>query len=68
MGRGTQIQVYKDKWLSQLPSMQVMSPNLLGNDTRVVDLITTSWQWNINLIRGNFIQEDADYGNTSGVN
>ena len=60
VGTGEQIDVYKDPWLPRGQTKRVRSPDELGEELRVSDLIDTSTgQWDEELIRNLFDQVDT---------
>ncbi|KAK3195485.1 hypothetical protein Dsin_026795 [Dipteronia sinensis] len=59
VGRGTGIYVYQDRWVPRPSTFKVISPPVFRELTTVNQLRSPTRGWNVELIRGNFLEEDA---------
>ncbi|KAK3204765.1 hypothetical protein Dsin_018811 [Dipteronia sinensis] len=59
VGRGTGICVYQDRYIPKPSTFKVISPLVFGELTTVNQLRSPTEGWNVELIRGNFLEEDA---------
>ncbi|KAL5804471.1 hypothetical protein ACOSQ3_031271 [Xanthoceras sorbifolium] len=60
VGNGSNINIYKDRWLPRPSTFQVLSSPPVFGPTVVSDLKTPSGSWNENLIRSTFISANVD--------
>ncbi|KAK2660918.1 hypothetical protein Ddye_007451 [Dipteronia dyeriana] len=59
VGNGKSIRIYTDKWLPRPSKFMIVSQPNLGSDETVDKLLSPSGGWNSELIKNNFLPDDA---------
>ncbi|KAK3206653.1 hypothetical protein Dsin_020699 [Dipteronia sinensis] len=57
---GASVSIYRDNWLPKPPDFKIISQYVLGINTTVDSLLSPSGIWDSQLIKRNFVKDDAD--------
>lgn len=60
LGNGESIDIRKDRWIPREKSFKLIKPPLFPKGLRVVDIKLVNEDWDENLVRNAFGEEDGD--------